>query len=100
MLLAFRLAAYVEGTVDVDGVLERLTPELMDRWEAFDALEPIGNVKLLDVLANIGTVIASANGAEVQPDDFKPWLKSVEREKSGAELLAETRRMMRAAYGA
>ena len=80
-------------------MLSRLTPEQMDGWEAFDALEPIGTGRLFDILANIGVAIAASKGVEVAPADFLPWLKAIERDKSGDEQLTELRRNSRAAYG-
>ena len=41
-MTAMRLAEHVAGTVDVDGMLESMTPEQFDEWCAKDAVEPIG----------------------------------------------------------
>lgn len=90
----------MEHTADVDGLLERLSPEVMDGWEAFDALEPIGTGRLFDILADIGCAVAASKGVEVSRETFLTWLKAVEREPTGKEQLATLRRSLSSAYGA
>lgn len=82
------------------GMVARLDPEDVDGWEAFDALEPLGTGRLFDVLADIGCAVAAQKGVEISPQDFLPWLKKIEREKSSGEQLNELRNGLRLAYGA
>lgn len=86
-------------TEDVEGLLELISPEVMDGWEAFDALEPIGTGRIFQVLADIGISVMASKGVEVSRETFLPWLREVEREQTGEQKVAEARRQARAAYG-
>lgn len=82
--LAFRLAAYVAKTLDVDGMLAQLPDELFNRWMVYDSIEPIGSEANHRLLAHIGS--ASAWG-KVTPYEMAPWLDKP-RELTPAEQIA------------
>jgi len=70
-----RLAEYVEHTVDVDGMLERMTSQQFNEWCAKDAVEPIGEEKTRIILGMIGMILAKFAGANLTKEDFTPWVK-------------------------
>lgn len=92
LLLAYTLAAFVAHTTDVDEMLTGISPEQMDKWEAFNAIVPIGSKRVFDTLSLIGSEISAGNGGKAEPSHFTPWLKETEREPTSAEKLAEVRR--------
>ena len=48
-MTAMRLAAHVEHTTDVDGMLDTMTPQQFAEWQAFDQLEPLGDLSLIHI---------------------------------------------------
>lgn len=56
------------------GLLARLSPEQLDEWQAFDALEgnALGPAELRGILSRIGSYLAAAQGAEIPPQRFLP----------------------------
>lgn len=70
-----RLAEHVEGTTDVDGMLESMTVEQFDEWAAKDMIEPVGYQS--QMLGLIGWYLYGAlnTDGELKPEDFMPWLR-------------------------
>ena len=56
-MTAFRLAAYVEHTLDVPGMLNKIDAGLYEWWLAYDQIEPIGVQQLTYTLSLIGAAI-------------------------------------------
>lgn len=69
--MAFRLARYVEHTVDVDGMLEEIPPELMDEWLAYHAIEPIDGSHTRETVTLVGTGICRGLGMDVEPHHLR-----------------------------
>lgn len=55
--VAFRLAAMC-GRVDVDGMLDEMTPEQFSAWVGFDHVEGIGSWRLVQALSRVGSCVA------------------------------------------
>jgi len=73
-MIAFDLAEHVAHTVDVDGMLDRMTPEQFDEWCLRDQIMPIGYQTKM--LAYIAWVLASYFSEEpVKPQTWMPWLE-------------------------
>lgn len=95
--------AEVSGELDVDAMLDRMTPEQFDEWRAKDIVDPIGCRGVYEILAMIGAMLSNAFGAkEVTPDSFMYWRKEQKPEKvkesqEAAMVLLET--AMRAKRG-
>jgi|GEM_PF-956959 hypothetical protein len=70
-----RLAEHVAGTVDVDGMLDSMTPAQFDEWCVKDQVEPIGySAQALGMIAwFIHSYLASDSDATAQ--DFMPWTR-------------------------
>ena len=73
-----RLAESVEGTTDVDGMLDRMSPQLFDEWRAKSLIEPLGLEKVAHVLTKIGLALAP----DASVSDFMPWV-DFDVERSG-----------------
>jgi len=67
----------VEHTVDVDGMLDRMSPELFDEWCAKDEVEPIGySSRMLGLIAfQLAAYMAGEKAKDVDGEDFMPWTK-------------------------
>ena len=72
------------GTLDVDGMLDSITPEQFDEFIAFNRVEPCGSDSTVEVLATFAASVARMMGNdEVTPEMFAPWrLKPVEKKAS------------------
>src|SRR5690606_27685050 len=75
-MTAFRLAEHVAHTVDVDGMLDSMSPQLFAYWCAKDSIEPIGTRSVADILSKIGQLIAGLAGSKLSDKDFRPWAKT------------------------
>lgn len=62
----YRLAALV-GTLDVDGLMDSVAPELVDGWIAYDRIEPLHQRRLEQTLASTGSAVCASNGMEIDP---------------------------------
>lgn len=85
-----RLAEYVEGTVDVDGMLSRMTQSQFNEWVAKDRIEPIGQEATRQALAILGVTVAQLGGCKKEPELrwFMPWLKRArERVTTWAQVM-------------
>jgi len=73
--VAMRLAEYVEHTVDVDQMLDRMSTQQFTEWCAKDAIEPIGEEKTRVILGMIGIIVAKFAGVNLSERDFTPWVE-------------------------
>lgn len=75
-MTALRLAEHVAHTVDVDRMLDGMTPKQFDEWCLKDRVEPIGEEASRHILALIGVTIARSFGGakDVTVENFMPWL--------------------------
>lgn len=60
------------GRKDVDQMLSEMTPGEFEEWMIRDEIEPIGNKKLLAVLALLGSHLATCLGFNFHPSRFYP----------------------------
>ncbi len=67
----------MEGTTDVDGMLDRMTPAQFDEWCAKDEVEPIGySSRMLGLIGYmLATYMAGDKADDVKVDDYMPWEK-------------------------
>jgi len=66
----------VAHTVDVDEMLDSMTPVQFDEWCAKDMVEPIGEEATRHVLALVGTAVLMALGCrDVDLTWFMPWVE-------------------------
>jgi hypothetical protein len=80
-----KLAAGVAHTVDVDGMLDSISPRQFDEWRAYDAyISPIGQDRLDVTIAEVATCLCQLLGKWVgvdpeiiEPDRFVPWIESL-----------------------
>jgi hypothetical protein len=93
-MAAMRLAAYVEHTTDVDGMLDTMTPQQFAEWQAFDSLEPLGDRGTHDILAMIGCLISGymqatdERGDDIGPYHFTHWREKPKHCNAGARQLS------------
>lgn len=75
-MLLFRLAL-LWGVPDPDDLARSLSPEIVDKWVAFDTIEPIGGAwdqcgTIAATIANSATAqLAAQAGRSVQPTDLE-----------------------------
>lgn len=74
MRFAYRLAATL-GIVDVQAMLDQMTPEQLDGWMAYDTLEPIGLRGVCDQLAEALMIMSVHSGRDCNHSDFVPGLR-------------------------
>ena len=73
-MIAFDLAEHVEKTVDVDGMLDRMSPEVFEEWCVRDQIMPIGYQTKL--MAHITFLLANYFSEEpIAAGDLMPWLE-------------------------
>jgi hypothetical protein len=94
-MIAFDLAEYVEHTTDVDGMLDRMTPEQFDEWCLRDQIIPIGyQTKMTAYLA---WMLANYFSDEpVKPDTLMPWLRFENTDRPQNE---KARQMLKSVLG-
>lgn len=79
------MAEHVEHTVDVDGMLDRMTPEEFAGWEAKDLVEPIGyQSRMLGFIAYAIASFFSGEDTEINPQDFMPWEQPAKQKVNNA----------------
>ena len=78
-----RLAEHVAKTVDVDEMLEGMTPRQFAEWCAKDSVEPIKHLGSHELLAQIATMLATFMGVEdVDQYSYLWWRQRPESEKT------------------
>lgn len=55
----------------VDRLLESMSPHDLDVWVAKDAISPIGNAGIVELLAVLGSFLISTKEEPRKPDDIK-----------------------------
>lgn len=94
-----RLARHVVGTLDVDGMLDQITPEQFEEWVAYDELEPISHqTEMLALIAwrLEGWLWAQAkDGPSPKLEQFMPWLRGLQNRPQNQQA----KNLMRARLG-
>ena len=68
------------GWLDVDAMLDHMTPQQWAEWQAKDSVEPIGHRGTHEVVAILGAMLAGAWGSpEVTPATFMHWRQQPEK---------------------
>ena len=68
------------GWLDVDAMLDHMTPQQWAEWQAKDSVEPIGHRGTHEVGAILGAMLAGAWGSpEVTPATFMHWRQQPEK---------------------
>ena len=82
--MAYRLAAYVVGTTDVDSVQSSMTLEQEAGWMAYHRIEPIGPIGVWRALARC----QSMQNEKAEDWMFLPWMRreDVHQPVSGAQV--------------
>ena len=62
------------GTVDVDGLLDSMTPQQFNEWVAYDVVEPIVHSERL--LAYLVKLVATFTGNKVDDEVLTPWIEA------------------------
>ena len=62
------------GEWDPDELAGRITPELMDKWEVFNEVEPIGMEQIHRLLAIQIMNIAANSQVDLKLHEICPWL--------------------------
>lgn len=73
----------MEGTTDVDGMLDRMTPEIFAEWCAKDEIEPIGYAsRALGLISfQLATYMAGEKAGDVDAELYMPWMKYEPKEQ-------------------
>jgi hypothetical protein len=73
----------VEGTTDVDGMLDRMSPKMFAEWCAKDEVEPIGyQSRILGLIAfQIAVYMAGDKADSVDAELYMPWTKYEPKEQ-------------------
>lgn len=61
------------NTTDIDGMLEQMTPEQFEEWCEIDSVEPIGQPKMLALIAY--QLTCALSDEKPDPHEFMPWLQ-------------------------
>lgn len=87
-LTAYRLAE-VMGYLDVDAMLDHMTPEQWQEWQAKDAIDPIGHRGTHEALAIFGAMVAGALGAkDMTPNSIMWWRGEAETKTASHDVAA------------
>lgn len=77
------------GWLDVDAMLDHLTPQQWAEWQAKDAVDPIGHRGTHEVVSILGAMLAGAWGAnDIGPDTFMHWRQKTEDESTTSHDVA------------
>jgi len=68
--------------------VERLSPDQMDGWEAFNEVEPIGLEKVCSILAKGFMHLLACKGVKLDDDYFMPWRAAERPEQTAEEQIA------------
>ena len=88
-MTALRLAEHVAHTVDVDRMLDSMSPDQFDEWCLKDRVEPIGYEATRNILALIGVTVAqAAGGKNMKVQHFMPWIDTGPIQQSTEQMQA------------
>jgi len=83
------------GYLDVDAMLDQMTPQQWQEWQAKDAVEPIGHRGTQEVLAIFGAMVAGALGAkDVTPESLMWWRGQRETKTASHDVAAMALQMI------
>lgn len=83
------------GWLDVDAMLDQMTPQQWAEWQAKDAVDPIGHRGTHEVVAILGAMLAGAWGAsDVKPDTFMHWRQQQKEKPVSHEVAAMALQMI------
>jgi hypothetical protein len=83
------------GWLDVDAMLDQMTPQQWTEWQARDIVEPIGHRGTHDILAILGAIVAGLGGAkDVTPESLLHWRKKPEEQVASHEVAAMALQMI------
>jgi hypothetical protein len=91
---AFRLAAHL-GIADADRMLDSMPEGMLQRWMAFDRLEPLGIERLIGVIRRGLVAVARSFGAKVTEQQLDPALKGRGEAKAKLQTPQEQRAILR-----
>ena len=78
-----RLARYVVGTLDVDGMLDQISPDQFEEWCVYDELEPLSHqTDMLSGLAwDVSRWLYAQSDGSSTPElrQYMPWLPEQEQ---------------------
>lgn len=106
--MAFELAAGVARNLDVDGVLDGISEEQFQEWQAYNHISPISSNRWDRGLAEFMTLVVRYLGSfvgerhdvlsQVKPERFAPWLQTDARQpKPRRQTESEMRRNLQTA---
>ena len=76
------------GCLDVDAMLDQMTPQQWQEWQAKDAVEPIGHRGTQEVLGIFGAMVAGALGAKDGTPETLMWWRKARDEKPASHDVA------------
>ena len=89
-----RLAEHVARTVDVDEMLQGMTPRQFLEWCAKDQVEPIGHQPTYEILSQIAAMLAGFMGMkDVTPFTFKFWQEAPEQSAVDVDVAVQALQM-------
>ena len=83
------------GWLDVDAMLDHMTPQQWAEWQAKDSVEPIGHRGTHEVLAILGAIVAGLGGAkDITPESLLHWRQVPETKPVNHEVAAMALQMI------
>lgn len=83
------------GWLDVDAMLDHMTPQQWAEWQAKDSVEPIGHRGTHEVLAILGAIVAGLGGAkDITPESLLHWRQVPEVKPVNHEVAAMALQMI------
>jgi hypothetical protein len=76
------------GYLNVDDMLDQMTPEQWQEWQAKDAIDPIGHRGTHEVMAIFGAMVANALGAKNITPYFLLWWRNENRQQTASHDVA------------
>jgi hypothetical protein len=70
-LFLYRLASQL-GEWDVFGLRDKISPEQVDEWMAYDEIEPLRGRRTESILSLVGSHLATCLGWDIPPSRFFP----------------------------
>jgi hypothetical protein len=83
------------GWLDVDAMLDHMTPQQWAEWQAKDSVEPIGHRGTHEILAILGAIVAGLGGAkDITPESLLHWRQVPEAKPVNHEVAAMALQMI------